>query len=554
MKRDTVLDAVAAGDPAAVFRDMRVRGLYSPYYFVKSVLNRGALSSSFHLPELERFVNLLAAGNRRQGVEWFRGSFKSTCFTQGISVWLVCPVTQEDHDYARDVLQLDVGKWRERAALHNQDLSQLLAFENSDNASLKLLELQWHFEQNEVFRACYPEIAYRGDEKPWNSESLKIRRSVRAQGVGESTFEAIGVGGALQSRHYDVLWGDDLVGKAAVESENVMDKTVRWWGLARGALRGAALGIDSYEFLISNRWGFDDLNSRIRKGGQFIFHTRSLYEADPETGEDKIAFPERFTQQLIDEIRSDPTLSRYDFACQFLNNPVPPGDAAVDTSKIHEYRVEPDGVIVCSCGYRTAAGQLSRFMHYDPYNAKGVSSKSAPALVVVGLAPDKHVFLLEYFVAKEATKNIVSKIVEFNDVWRPVCFTYEDVGAQAWIEFHLRELQRTQDFKDARHRQFTNIRPSMTKNKSMSVRVRDRLFPIVESGKFSVRPNHRTFRDMLATFPHPVSGHDYDLLDALAQGPEVWVYPQDEDQVNARKSVDDERLAAIGQAYTVMTG
>lgn len=552
MNRQKILDAVRAGDPAAVFLDMRVRGLYSPYYFVKTILQREKLSAKYHLPELERFTDLLAAGVRRQAIEWARGHFKTTCFTQGVGPWLVCPVRPEDREYAIDVVGIDPEKWDARAKLHNQDLSQLLAFENVENAKLKLLEIQWHFEQNQIFRQCYPEIAYRGDEKPWNSEAMKIRRTPKAAGVGESTFNAIGVEGALQSRHYDVLWGDDLVGKAAVESDVTMEKTVRWWGLARGALRGAALGIDSYEFLISNRWGFNDLNSVLRAGGMFSFHTRSLYEPDPETGEDRIAFPEHFTWKLVDEIRNDVTMTARDFSCQYMNNPIPPGDAAVDIGAIHQYRVEPDGTMICSCGQATTSSQLVKYMHYDPYNAKGRASRSAPAIAVVGLSYPKHVWLIDYYVAKEQTASVVNKLIEFNDVYRPEMFTYEDVGQQNWIEFHLREKQRSEEFRAAKHRKFPVFTPSKTGNKAMEVRVRERLVPHIEAGHFTVRARQRAFVDMWKTFPHPVSGHDYDLLDALAQGPEVWSFPVDEVQAATLKARAEEQIREMAEPYTVM--
>jgi len=41
-------------------------------------------------------------------------------------------------------------------------------------------------------------------------------------GDGEGTFDFIGVGGALQSTHYDLAIQDDLVGREASKSETIM--------------------------------------------------------------------------------------------------------------------------------------------------------------------------------------------------------------------------------------------------------------------------------------------------------------------------------------------
>ena len=53
----------------------------------------------------------------------------------------------------------------------------------------------------------------------------------------------------------------------------------------------------------------------------------------------------------------------------------------------------------------------------------------------------------------------------------------------------------------------------------------------------------------LDTFPNPVLDHDYDLLDALAQGAQIWRFPDNDDkQLNARAE-EEEYKKKLGVPY-----
>ena len=82
-----------------------------------------------------------------------------------------------------------------------------------------------------------------------------------AKAAPEGSFDAIGAGNALQSRHYDKVYEDDLVGKKAAESRVEMDKTIRWHGLLTGAFVQAGR---QFRVCVSNKWGYNDLNAFVR--------------------------------------------------------------------------------------------------------------------------------------------------------------------------------------------------------------------------------------------------------------------------------------------------
>lgn len=545
----SVLDLAASGNAGSVMRDMRVRALFSPYYLTKVVLGYHHLVDHLHLHDSDLFVDRWAAGNRKQWIEWPRGFFKSTTFTIGTAIWVVCPVSDEDTDYALEQLLIPEDRWFARVALHDQDATQLLAFETMPNAQKKVSEIKWHFEENSLFRALFPEIAYVGEERPWNNQCIKIRRTGYGRRSEEGSFEAIGVDGALQSRHYKIVWEDDLVGKAAVESETTMQHTIRWHGLLHGAFENAAQQI---RFGISNRWGYADLNSHVRSHEpDFIFYTRAAWELDPETGKEVAIFPERYSMEALINIRDSGSMSRYDFASQYLNQPVLPGEMQVNMAALHSYEVAEDGLMTCSCGFKTRPSQLFRVMFYDPYNAK-VTSTSCPALGVVGLAPDKHIFLLDYWTSKGSYSKVFERIFGMGDRWRPDAFTYEDVGHQNVTEFTLKTIQNSTDFKHSY--KFRRVLGVPTHGKAKEVRIRERLFPKIENKpyKFSRRATQVLFDSQLQTFPNKVFEHDYDLLDGLSQSTEVWQFPSSEEAALEARNSEAEFEAELAKPYSVM--
>lgn len=541
----SVLELASTGSADKVLRDMRVRSIYSPYYFAKTVLGYRKLVSHLHQHDMELFVQRWHQGRTKQFIEWPRAFFKTTTFTIATGIWVVLPVTDEDSRYALEELNLPEQEWWARVGLHDQDATQLYAFEVIENAKKKIAEIKWHFEENELFRAVFPEIAYTGEERPWNNECLRLRRVGDRRRAPEGSFEAIGVGGALQSRHYKLVWEDDLVGEKARKSPAVMEQTIGWHQRLNGAFENATTQI---RFGVSNRWGYADLNSFIRKNEpDFVFYTRAAWEIGEE-GQEIPIFPEEYSMEKLLDIQS--SMTRYDFSCQYLNSPTLPGEREVDAGKLHEYTVEADGKMVCNCGKSFYLSQLNRYLHFDPYNAKGAGSTSCPALAIIATASDKHIFLIDYYIGREDYGSIYNHIFRSNDVFRPLLFSYEDVGHQNMTEYHIRAMEKGVEYKE-KHRRFPRIVACKTGNRSKEQRIRESLFPVIEKGKFSVRSKQVVFLNQLETFPHRVLDHDYDLLDAISQGVNLWRYPESSESMEEERGQEDAYLAQLGKPYSV---
>ena len=543
--RFDVLQLAETGQADTVLRDLRVRALWAPYYFGQVVLGYTKLQPDLHLTDTEAFIERWANGELVQWIQWPRAFYKTTTYTITTSMWGVTPHNEDDARYAIEKLNIPESEWYRRMALHDQDATQLLAFETFPNACKKIKQVRWHYEENTLFRALFPEIAYQGNEKPWTDSHLKCRRVGERQREDEGTFEAIGVEGSLQSRHYTRMWLDDLVGEAGSQSQTVMDKTIGWYRRLFGALESAKASAD-FRVGISNRWGWADLNSWVMQNEPEVhFYTRSAIEIDPETGQEKSICPAILTLEDLDRLRRK--MGRYDFYCQYMNRPFAPGNEEVDVNALHYYEVSREGVLTCSCGYKCRPSQLHRCMVYDPYNAKGASSRSCPAIAVLGIAANKHVFLLDYSLYKGSYNKVFDKIFEFNKRWRPHIFSYEDVGNQNMCEFYIKQHVKSSDYIGPA---FPPIKASPTRGKGMEIRVRDSLFPVIRLGNFSIRRAHTKFVEMCQTFPTSSFEHDYDLLDACAQAPYVLKPPLTEEEWDGVATSDDENLQRLGVPYS----
>lgn len=546
-----------------LLREWRVRSLYSPYFFVKSILKHPDMIPEVHGHDLMAILRRMRDGIRHQAIEFPRGWLKSSTFTMGLSLWLVLPKDPNDKDYAVSKLGYAEEEWDWREALRDQDYTQLIVFETQTNAARKMAEVREHFESNQIFRAMFPEIAHTGKEPSWNNECIIIRRIGRNKFVKEGTFEAKGVGNALQSTHFDIIWMDDIVGEEAINSELTMEKTKEYYRRLVGV---EMPGGRTWHFMVANRWNFNDVNSLARtevdsEGTPFwSFYTRSAIKLNDAGGieyDDEgnwiPVWPHMYSLKVLKDKLA--RIGEADFWAHYLNMPRPPGEREIESGKIHRYKVHRSLEIECSCGARHAPDSLNRYLLFDPYNAKGnTRSKSAPALAVVGLAHDKHVFLLEAFQKKCTQGQLIEKCFELNDRWKVLKFVYEDVGAQNMWELVLRKEQQSKEFKDAKHKPIRSISAVGVKNKPLDVRVRDYLVPVLEGrpgvGTFSTREGHTLIFDMLDTFPHSVPGHDYDLLSALAMGPLIWQFPYAQEEEMRFQIEEDDYLENFNEPYS----
>ena len=114
--------------------------------------------------------------------------------------------------------------WVLQKIVQNPDIRILLANATLPNAQQFLGEIKDHIRRNKTFKLLYGNL-YDKNLK-WSESEIVVPRS---PGIRESTVTAMGAGGNLVSRHFDLIVGDDLVNRENSATRYQADKIIDWW-------------------------------------------------------------------------------------------------------------------------------------------------------------------------------------------------------------------------------------------------------------------------------------------------------------------------------------
>lgn len=235
----------------------------------------------------------------------FIPTHNTTMVTEGRSIWTTLPFNEIDEICMRD-LGYDDAWIRWMRYIHNPGRRRLIVSEVLLNAVKIGLRFDWHFKDNDRFKLCFPEILPDAS-CIWTQETKQIKTKLRGPN-GEGTYDFLGIGGALQSRHYTDIDEDDVVGRDAVKSDLIMADVHSYHQLLMGAFVSVADGIWT---VTNNRWAPNDLSGWIRENNEkvpvskrfIIEHHSALGGCCERHLPGQIIFPEEFSQEDFDEIR-----------------------------------------------------------------------------------------------------------------------------------------------------------------------------------------------------------------------------------------------------------
>lgn len=172
-----------------------------------------------------------------------------------------------------------------------EEIRILYAGETATNAEHQLGWIQGQYEGNQVLRTFWPHKIWRNprkESKRWNAKEFVLRRNVD---FPEASMEAIGVGGAVTGRHYDVMQKDDLISFAAANSPIIMQEAFSWHGTSRSLFDDPDKGL---EFIVGTHWATGDIYDEIIGKDDSV---ECLIRAAVEDG--KPIFPEMFSLQTL---------------------------------------------------------------------------------------------------------------------------------------------------------------------------------------------------------------------------------------------------------------
>lgn len=492
----------------------------------------------------------------------FIPTHNSTVYSENFPIWRALPFGHKEEDLFSNAGYSDLYiEWMRRT--HSQDVRVLLVSETIKNAIKLGTRIGNHYENNVFLRHLFPEIMPT-EKEIWTNESLHQRRTPAGRGQGEGTFDFIGVGAALQSRHYDVVVQDDLVGREARKSSIVMADTIDYHQILVGATDSDPdnPGRDFDEIVVGNRWSHDDLNSHIRAEEHYFSWTThsalggccSLHPfGEP-------IFPEAFTREKL--LRWKSRLGSYHFSCQFLNFPIDPtkqkfnladlryfhfekvtGALAIpkespiinrlfESSQPQQYRIAvrhhvADGDVEKDIFPRN----LDRYMIVDPNHGgshlgaeAGKNGRCRHAIAITGVSRDpRRIYLLDQWAKACPIDEFVTRIFFLAVKWKLRTIYVEAVAAQKYLLYHLNYF--IEQNKHTRPELVgIRIEPLKTPQNANAKGERiENFIPIVERHELWLDVNNCTETKEEMEQLGQRKGL-IDLLDVLSYGPQVWKF------------------------------
>jgi predicted phage terminase large subunit-like protein len=388
----------------------------------------------------------------------------------------------------------------------NPNIRILLGNETATNSSHMLRRIQAVFRNCETFRWLFPELIPADFSKiKWSETEMLIPRN---EDYPESTIETIGVGGAVVSRHYNHIKLDDLVGKEASESDEVMRKTIDWYVYCESLLNHPEDHIDIY----GTRWSYRDLYYWIDEHEPDVdaFHRSAI------TPSGEALWPERFPLEVLERLRAKQ--GHYKFSCQYLNAPFDPEGGSFKPEWLNYFRLE-GGNAIPEIGNSVAISSMRRFMRVDP--AFSQSDRAArTAIVVDGVDALGRKFLLHTWAKRCDPSEMFDEIFRAYRQFGCESCHVESVAAQKLIKPWLaQECDRRGQYINVQE-----LKPDSRKSKEARIRG---VQPYLRAGEIYIQRHQEDFVGEYLAFP---LGQTVDIIDAWAYGPYVWGTPDFEDE------------------------
>jgi hypothetical protein len=432
---------------------MRWRGKTDSYYLATVVMGYKKLRPNTHGP-LCSFIDTCKV-NRRL-IQMPRSHFKTVCVT-------VVKRTQE--------------------VLNQPHRRILIVGDTGPNAQNHLNKIKLQFEGNPVLRWLYPERCWEDTSKApkWSKEQLYLPVDINGNTAlhGEPTFDAIGAGGAVVSRHYDTINADDLIGEDEFYSETEMSKKIDWFSNLE-ALYVPPLE-DSLMDIPSTYWRTDDVYAyaedfwgrnqqpvatgpySYQRGDIAVFRRGALEDGKPifPPEYDKVdddgkpvpgakvvnGYPASFFERLRDK-----NPERY--AAQYANNPRSAENAYFRPEFLRYYGyatddgsvlyIQHDGGII----EHVHLMQLERYSLCDPH-AGGTNRFRGSRAAVITVAVDPkypRIYIADCWIKRSPTDKIVDEIFRQRKRWDPDVFSIEANGMQKMLRYWIDERTERDPF------------------------------------------------------------------------------------------------------------
>lgn len=526
------------------------RGRRSLFYFGYSILGFDAYDprrKKSTIAPIHRDLCHFLEG-RKPHLPWNRAVV--TCFRgAGKSVW-----TTQAYPW-----------WR---GLYIKDFSVKLVENSSDNAKINhfapMIDLFTSSPRADYLQWLYshriPE-GFRG----WNRDQIKL---VQEDPLAAPFMTYWGLESRFEGWHGDLVILDDPEGSDALKSMAANEESYQAYQNVIPLLKDHT---HAQILIVATPWGARPLVYRLRRQAGWNQEADNAKTAikffwrEITDGEGKSRWPARFPKPIIDELRKEPMAAQNywlkeqqesatifdmkavtEYSYRFVEG------TAKQQIEYQTFEFNPDALTdqqnnLMVTRHRATAKlvQLRYFLHWDPLHRteetrRTSRSRQRPAeaaISVVGVAPDFHSFLIDYWTDGDASPDKqLGMLFRFYRIYAPFKVSFEGVGAQIWAKNMVRTYEQNSPVW-ARPVSMPLILGNQIPLPQMSSRLvessktnqekpeiyREVLSPWVNRGVFHFRMDQDKPRAQLENCLN--EEHAVDLVDAISQGPEFWSPP-----------------------------
>ncbi len=389
--------------------------------------------------------------------------------------------------------------------IRNPDVRILLASNTQAQAETFLREIRSHFEANPGFGKIFGDFV----GPKWTDTEIIVRPRKRI--AKEPTIFAIGVGGALVSRHFDVIICDDIVDEENSRTESQRERLRVWFFkvLLPCLEPHGKLGV------IGTRYHYRDLYGHLIETG---FAPVTLIRAIGPDGAS--AWPEKFPAKKLEEIRrqagtvifnaqyqndtdamkgavfKEEWLQFYDNLDALIRGHDAPSCPRIRTTTLKDNPGTPCGKV--SPDYpRQIAPRLRVYQGVDLAIAQETGSDYF-AIVTIGVDSIGDIYVLDCFQARLSFRQQTAAIIERYRQFDPIKVAIESNAYQA------AQVERVKELGIVRAVKAFTTRDKLSRAWKLSA--------LFEDGRIRLKRTMRELIEQLLAFPQ---GEHDDLIDAL---------------------------------------
>ena len=414
--------------------------------------------------------------------------------------------------------------------------------------------------RNERLRWLYPELQVIDHSytksNTWSGQQILLPR----QGIyPEATFTVVGIRGASQGGHFDIISPDDLVGEKGMESSLVLEDAMRWFDNVEELL--ASPFVDAPDAstvrLAGTHWAEGDYGRYIqkeypqyqwrivpcRKDDTLYDNTRPhvVYLNNPDVQNGDSNWPEKFPTEHYEQMASNPSKQMV-YWSQHMN--VPRGNPMnkIDIKWFKYFHLEErNGVQYILCEDDKEMIALSDVVMHGMIDPGGFSETKllktgARNAVLIGGQPINSVkkFVIHTWAGRpKQTEVFADEVFTAHKKFKVRAWRIETIGAQEYIKRDLREK--------AQKKGINLPLISMPKENRKDEKDDDiqSVGTIIQNGEVYIMNWMHTLKDEIAAYPAP--GVPRDLADMLGKlNKYVW---------SRGKKVDLNRLNQVRYDY-----